>query len=187
MAKFCTHLTGAVINPPELAQPTLLQPERFVIDQYRDETQMGDIMRLITMDLSEPYSIYTYRYFIHNWPHLCFVVLDQEEEEEGGKGKKKCIGAIVCKLDMHGDMNRGYIAMLAVDKNYRKQRLGSALVVTAINAMIANGCDEVVLEAEISNTAALHLYENLGFVRDKRLFRYYLSGTDAFRLKLWVR
>jgi hypothetical protein len=51
----------------------------FVIDglryvQYKDETQMPLIMNLITKDLSEPYSIYTYRYFIHNWPFLCFLV-----------------------------------------------------------------------------------------------------------------
>ena len=41
---------------------------------YESEREMPDIMRLITRDLSEPYSIYTYRYFIHNWPHLCFRV-----------------------------------------------------------------------------------------------------------------
>ena len=41
---------------------------------YESELQMPDIMRLITKDLSEPYSIYTYRYFIHNWPRLCFLV-----------------------------------------------------------------------------------------------------------------
>ena len=41
---------------------------------YESELQMPDIMRLIQKDLSEPYSIYTYRYFIHNWPHLCFMV-----------------------------------------------------------------------------------------------------------------
>ncbi|KAF6131646.1 N-alpha-acetyltransferase 30, NatC catalytic subunit [Phyllostomus discolor] len=43
--------------------------------RYESELQMPDIMRLITKDLSEPYSIYTYRYFIHNWPQLCFLVL----------------------------------------------------------------------------------------------------------------
>lgn len=42
--------------------------------QYKDETQMSHIMNLITKDLSEPYSIYTYRYFIHNWPHLSYLV-----------------------------------------------------------------------------------------------------------------
>ena len=41
---------------------------------YESETQMKDIMSLITKDLSEPYSIYTYRYFIHNWPKLSFLV-----------------------------------------------------------------------------------------------------------------
>lgn len=41
---------------------------------YESELQMPDIMRLIQKDLSEPYSIYTYRYFIHNWPKLCFLV-----------------------------------------------------------------------------------------------------------------
>lgn len=46
---------------------------------------------------------------------------------------------------------------------------------------------QVVLETEITNKAALKLYEKLGFVRDKRLFRYYLNGVDALRLKLWLR
>ena len=43
---------------------------------YENELQMPDIMKLIQKDLSEPYSIYTYRYFIHNWPHLCYMVRD---------------------------------------------------------------------------------------------------------------
>lgn len=42
--------------------------------RYQSEIQMSDIMTLISGDLSEPYSIYTYRYFIHNWPKLCFLV-----------------------------------------------------------------------------------------------------------------
>ena len=44
--------------------------------QYISEMQMPMIMRIIQKDLSEPYSIYTYRYFIHNWPNLCFLVSD---------------------------------------------------------------------------------------------------------------
>ncbi|XP_076442272.1 N-alpha-acetyltransferase 30-like isoform X2 [Babylonia areolata] len=101
---------------------------------------------------------------------------------------EQCVGAIVCKLDMHKKMTRrGYIAMLAVDQHYRRQQIGSTLVMKAIQAMIEDHCDEVVLETEITNKAALRLYENLGFVRDKRLFHYYLNGVDALRLKLWLR
>ncbi|XP_065347820.1 N-alpha-acetyltransferase 30-like [Cloeon dipterum] len=145
---------------------------------YGSELQMPDIMRLIQKDLSEPYSIYTYRYFIHNWPKLCFLAMCGDE----------CVGAIVCKLDLHRKiLKRGYIAMLAVDEKHRKKRIGSNLVLKAIRAMIADDADEVVLETEITNKPALRLYENLGFVRDKRLFRYYLNGVDALRLKLWLR
>ena len=47
---------------------------------YQSELDMPDIIRLIQKDLSEPYSIYTYRYFIHNWPHLCFMVSTRAEK-----------------------------------------------------------------------------------------------------------
>lgn len=97
--------------------------EKIEIISYESELQMPEIMRLIQKDLSEPYSIYTYRYFIHNWPKLCFLA-----SHEG-----KCIGAIVCKLDMHrNNVKRGYIAMLAVDEKYRKKKIGSRLVQKAI-------------------------------------------------------
>lgn len=53
------------------------QSHDVVYVHYESELQMPGIMRLITKDLSEPYSIYTYRYFIHNWPQLCFLVCRQ--------------------------------------------------------------------------------------------------------------
>ncbi|XP_045057555.2 N-alpha-acetyltransferase 30 isoform X2 [Desmodus rotundus] len=113
---------------------------------------------------------------------------EEEEEDEQAMVGEECVGAIVCKLDMHKKMfRRGYIAMLAVDSKYRRNGIGTNLVKKAIYAMVEGDCDEVVLETEITNKSALKLYENLGFVRDKRLFRYYLNGVDALRLKLWLR
>ena len=32
------------------------------------------IKQLISKDLSEPYSIYVYRYFLYQWGELCFMV-----------------------------------------------------------------------------------------------------------------
>lgn len=46
--------------------------------------------------------------------------------------------------------------------------------------------DVVVLETEVTNKGALGLYAKLNFVRDKRLYKYYLNGNDAFRLKLYL-
>lgn len=48
---------------------------------------------------------------------------------------------------------------------------GSELVKRAVEEMRSNAADEVVLEAETTNHGALKLYQNLGFIRDKRLHR----------------
>lgn len=147
---------------------------------YKSEEEMSSIMSLISSTLSEPYSIYTYRYFIHNWPDLCFLCSTREDNQ--------LIGSIVSKLDLHKKvLRRGYIAMLAINKEFRRKKLASKLVLMSIREMIKRGCDEIVLEAEVNNDAALHLYENLGFLREKRLYRYYLNGVDAYRLKLWLK
>lgn len=172
----CSPATSQDLETIEMVRG--LDTFRITYKVYESELELPSIMKLIQKDLSEPYSIYTYRYFIHNWPKLCYLALYEN----------KCVGCIVCKLDIHRQMiKRGYIAMLAVDKDYRKLKIGTTLVQKAIRVMIAHQADEVVLETEITNQPALKLYENLGFVRDKRLFHYYLNGVDALRLKLWFR
>mmetsp|Transcript_19535 Transcript_19535/g.31308 ORF Transcript_19535/g.31308 Transcript_19535/m.31308 type:complete len:173 (+) Transcript_19535:98-616(+) len=136
---------------------------------------------MIDKDLSEPYSIYTYRYFIRGWPRMCIIAYDEDQND-------KMVGVIVCKADLSRRQRyRGYIAMLAVDTTLRRKGIGSSLVTLAIREMVAVGCDEAVLETEITNKVAMRLYENLGFYRDKRLCKYYLNGVDAFRLKLWLK
>lgn len=64
-----------MMTTPSIATPTDLPLSRVEYVQYTTELQMPDIMRLMKADLSEPYSVYTYRYFIHNWPHLCLLVI----------------------------------------------------------------------------------------------------------------
>jgi peptide alpha-N-acetyltransferase len=66
---------------------------------------------------------------------------------------------------------------------FRKQKLGSKLVEIVLERMQKMGADECVLEAEVANHGALSLYKNLGFLRTKYLRNYYLSGSDAYRLK----
>ena len=99
------------------------------------------------------------------------------------KSGQKCIGAIVCSIEKKGaDRVRGYIAMLAVTKEYRHYKIGSTLVKRAIDEM--KDADEIALETETDNAAALGFYGKLGFIRNKKMFKYYLSGTDAYQLIL---
>ena len=41
---------------------------------YTDESILPAIQSLVAKDLSEPYSVFTYRYFLHGWPKLCICV-----------------------------------------------------------------------------------------------------------------
>jgi ribosomal protein S18 acetylase RimI-like enzyme len=171
-------------------------------DSARENEYVAAMRQLISKDLSEPYSIYVYRYFLYQWGDLCFLAMDDKDE---------MVGVVVSKLEPHrGGPLRGYIAMLAVREEYRGRGIATKLVRMAIDAMIERNADEVcvqrvksssqfsfahcvvcrvqiVLETEITNTAAMKLYERLGFLRSKRLHRYYLNGNSAYRLVLYLR
>ncbi|KTW27659.1 hypothetical protein T552_02100 [Pneumocystis carinii B80] len=146
------------------------------IENYKDESQLPSIINLITHDLSEPYSIYVFRYFIHQWPELCLL--------EKKKKKDIIVGTIICKLENHKKCLRGYIAMIAVKKEYRRKGIASKMVEKVLSIMKEKNTDEVILETEVTNKEAIILYENFGFIRDKRLHKYYLNTSDAYRYKL---
>jgi peptide alpha-N-acetyltransferase len=52
------------------AELRYIQYEHALEKQY-----LPSIRALISKDLSEPYSIYVYRYFLYQWGDLCFMVL----------------------------------------------------------------------------------------------------------------
>jgi peptide alpha-N-acetyltransferase len=143
------------------------------------QSLLENIIKLVEKDLSEPYSCFTYRYFVHGYPKLTIVATSNEDG--------KLLGVIVGKADRDNKRKRlrGYIAMLAVEESWRKRGIGRALALREIETMRQIQCDEVVLETELSNTTALAFYTKLGFTKTKRLSKYYLNGGDAFRLKVW--
>ncbi|MCJ1347135.1 N-alpha-acetyltransferase mak3 [Peltigera leucophlebia] len=150
--------------------------------QYKSEHEpiyLSAIRQLISTDLSEPYSIYVYRYFLYQWGDLCFMALDAQDN---------LLGVVISKLEPHrGELLRGYIAMLAVKEEHRGKGIATRLVRMAIDHMIERDADEIALETEVTNIAAMKLYERLGFLRSKRLHRYYLNGNSAFRFVLFVK
>ncbi|WVW81310.1 hypothetical protein I302_103301 [Kwoniella bestiolae CBS 10118] len=146
---------------------------------FRDEeSDLPGMMRLVEQELSEPYNVYTFRYFLIDWPHLAFLVFPSPHSTDP-------IATIICKQDSHrGKTNRGYIAMLSVDRAWRRRGIASKLVELAIDEMARRGAHEVVLETEYDNAPSLSLYDRLGFLREKRLHRFYSNHKDAFRLIL---
>lgn len=51
-----------------------LSREEIEYVSYGGEHHLPLIMRLVDQELSEPYSIFTYRYFVYLWPQLSFLV-----------------------------------------------------------------------------------------------------------------
>lgn len=154
---------------------------------YEDEEMLADVQRLVSKDLSEPYSVYLYRYFILTWPNLCICAFLKDEKTQQ---RKEMIACVVSKAETETtapiDGLQGYIAMLAVNESHRKRGLGLELVTRSIVEMATMGCTTVSLEAEKSNKGALALYEKLGFIREERYGKYYLNGSDAFKLNLYI-
>lgn len=147
----------------------------------KEAEYLPQIRDLISKDLSEPYSIYVYRYFLYQWAELCFMALDENDDY-------KLVGIVICKLEPHrGGPLRGYIAMLATKEEHRGKGIAITLVSKAIDLMIERNADEIALETEETNTAAMKLYEKLGFLRSKKLHRYYLNGNSAYRLLLYLK
>ncbi|EGR29500.1 hypothetical protein IMG5_154460 [Ichthyophthirius multifiliis] len=158
-------------------QDQALDPSKVHYKTYKDENQLQTMMKMIETELSEPYSIYTYRYFVNQWQDLSFLAYYNDE----------IIGVIIGNLNKHrtSQRMRAYVGMVVVKKEYRRLKIGKKLAEMFIEKSRKMGAEEIVLETEYCNKAALKLYENLGFARVKRLMNYYLNGNDAFRLKLW--
>ncbi|ODO08734.1 hypothetical protein L198_00467 [Cryptococcus wingfieldii CBS 7118] len=145
-----------------------------------EEEDLEGIIKLVETELSEPYNVYTYRYFLYDWPDLTWVVFPTSSPSAG----EQPIATVISKLDSHRCKYRGYIAMLSVHPSYRRRGIARKLVDITIEEMRQKGAHEVMLETEFDNDGSLALYDGMGFLREKRLWRFYSNEKDAFRLIL---
>ena len=66
---------------------------------YSSESQLNEMKSMIDAELSEPYSIFTYRYFLYSWPQLTILVILTQAYDNN-----QMIGVIVAKV---GDQKSG--------------------------------------------------------------------------------
>ena len=155
---------------------------KYVYKKYQGEQTIDEIISIMSETLSEPYPIYTYRYFLNTFPDLCIMVYDESKEKE------IFIGGIVAGVEITSkSKKKGYIAMIAVKEEYRGKGIAQNIVNEYINIIKSDyNLDEIYLETEVDNLAALKLYEGIGFVKVKLKTNYYLNGKSAYRLKYWL-
>ena len=81
-------------------------------------------------------------------------------------------------------LEEAHITILAVHPHYQHQGLGRMLLIALLTAARGRSLERATLEVRASNSAALSLYQSLGFKTAGRRRRYYQdTGEDA--LILW--
>ena len=80
--------------------------------------------------------------------------------------------------------NQGHIISIAVDKNYRRQKTGTQLLVKAISILSLLRLDTIYLEVNENNTAAVEFYKTFNFKIDRVVPGYYEDGDGAILMYL---
>ena len=55
-----------------------IDPSKIEFRTFKSEADLKTIISMIEKELSEPYPIYTYRYFVQKWPELTFLAYYQD-------------------------------------------------------------------------------------------------------------
>jgi hypothetical protein len=66
--------SGMTTTQDGSVEPLLPELHYIQYDPDKEAQYLTAIRELISKDLSEPYSIYVYRYFLYQWADLCYMV-----------------------------------------------------------------------------------------------------------------
>ena len=162
----------------------LYETSDFLFKTYKGNHQRERIIELMTKYLSEPYPVYTYMYFLDLFPDCTILCYDKNKKTENNE--LFICGAVVGNINRKPNKIQGYIAMLAVENEYRKKGSGKKMVELLIDIFKKSyKVNEISIETEVDNYAALGLYESFGFVRTKMYINYYFNANNAYKLKLF--
>ena len=104
-------------------------------------------------------------YKINNNPFCNYIIYEE---------KKIILGFIIYSLIYE----RAEIEYIYVDKNYRRNHIGTKLINYMEKNAISNKCTNITLEVSIKNTEAYNLYLKNGFIEVATREKYY-NGVDA--------
>jgi len=100
-----------------------------------------------------------------------WVITDDETDEK-----------VVAYAVLSFPAEQAHLVTFAVHPDYRKAGLGSYLLRRLIHYVLRRGGASIVLEVRKGNTAAVHLYQSIGFVVIRTIPRFYPDGEDCFSM-----
>ena len=142
------------------------------------------IKPMTQMDLDNVISIEAASYGDHHWSKESFF---NELSNE--------LARYYCAFDASGNLmgyagtwqilEEAHITNIAVSPDYRRKKVGEALLTTIINDCRNNGIKYITLEVRVSNTSAINLYEKYGFKSLGTRKGYYQNNNED-ALIMWT-
>lgn len=132
------------------------------------------VIKIAYESLPERYSPEVFNRFYESFPEG-FLVAEKLH---------KVVGFIVGIKTSNGVAR---ITMLSINKKYRKQGIGSALLTQFLKEMSLQNIRQVELEVRINNDAAIKFYKKHGFDIMETVSSFYQTGEDAYIMKRVLR
>ncbi len=89
----------------------------------------------------------------------------------------KIVGILTSEIQvkLHRAKKQSFIEDLIVDKEYRRQGIGKALLQNAVDYAKENDCEVIELTSYIKNESAHRFYEDNSFIKHSYKFKQYLK------------
>ena len=87
----------------------------------------------------------------------------------------ECVIGYVCSQTVIGETD---MMNIAVHPDHRRKGIGTALILELIDALKTRGSHSLMLEVRSSNSSAISVYKNLGFLEVGRRKNYYRNPKE---------
>lgn len=121
------------------------------------------------------YPLFVLRQFLDILPDLFFVAVDELNQIKG-----YCFGGI------DHESRIGWILALAVTKPNQRMKIGQLVTIELLTAFKNMKITTIHLTTTPDNTAAIKLYEKLGFEKVKEVMDYYFDGSPRIIMKIEI-
>ena len=95
-------------------------------------------------------------------------------------------GFIISRIDIERSQSTGHILTIEVIPQHRRKGIAQKLLCEVENTVKQKGAKECRLEVREDNTAALNLYQKLGYKKIAKLDNYYPTAHGLYLLKTLI-
>lgn len=115
---------------------------------------------------------------------IAYLVGDYNSIGLAARADSEIVGFAIARVDIRRNMRFGHILTVDVVPAYRRKGIARKLLTQIENILKQKGASECRLEVRENNTAALSLYEKLGYKKVGKLERYYGDAHGLYLRKI---